>query len=337
MSVVVPAAQARVDPSRVVRQHEDRHGPVRPVFIGGCPRSGTTLLGAMLGVGPRLLTVPEAWFKMRLLAHVDAAGLVDTRTALDGLRRDDRFALWRVPLPSDDGVPRMVPARDLLTWLVLRFGARSDKPTPAVWVDHSPSNVRHALTLAQVFPEARFIHLVRDGRAVAASVLPLDWGPNRASEAASWWGTHVAMGLAAERRLGSERVRLVRFEDLVARPADVLEDVCDWLDVPFDARMLDRRDYHVSAYTVTQHDRVPQAPDPARIDAWRTDLAPRQVEDFEYVTWELSAYLGYELVHGARARIAPRHVRLGEFVEDVARRGVLDRVRRRRSARQPYR
>lgn len=322
-------AMTGVVPLRAVR-------PVRPVFVGGCPRSGTTLLGAMLGVGPTRLTVPEAWFKMRLLAMAAPDGTVDRVAATRLLRTDPRFALWRVALDADPP-PGRVDAAALVDQLVLAFGARTGKPAPTTFVDHSPSNVRHARSLAQAFPDARFVHLVRDGRAVMASVLPLDWGPNRATEAAAWWATHVAMGLAAERDLGPQRVRLVRFEDLVSSPNETLADLCGWLGLDFDPAMVATRDYAVADYTVTRHERVARPPDPARVDAWRTTLRPHQVEDFEYVTWELSAHLGYDLVHGAAARLAPRHVRLVEFARDVARRGVVDRVRRRRSARRPYR
>lgn len=305
----------------------------RPVFVGGCPRSGTTLLGAMLGVGPDRVTVPESLFKFALLAEAEA-GTVATARAHDLLAADRRFALWRVPPPARAPGRRRVAA--VLDELVGAFSHRSGKPDATVWIDHTPGNIRFVGTLLDLYPEARFVNLVRDGRGVAASVLPLDWGPNRMADAAGWWATHVAMGLAAAATYGPDRVLTVRFEDLLAAPEETLTALCHSLDLPYDPAMLSRREYDVDAYTVTEHSRVAEVPDASRSRAWQQDLTVRQLEEFEYRTGELARYLGYPLLVGPGARPPPRADRLADFVVDVARRGVVDRVRRQRSERRPW-
>jgi Sulfotransferase family len=64
------------------------------------------------------------------------------------------------------------------------------------WVDHTPTNLRFARLLTAWFPEARFIHIVRDpGR--AASVMPLNWGPNTITEAALFWKRRMALALTS--------------------------------------------------------------------------------------------------------------------------------------------
>lgn len=304
----------------------------RPVFIGGCPRSGTTLLGAMLGIGPRLLTVPEAMFKFTLLARADR-GVITLRTVHEVLAADRRFDLWRVPLPDGEDLDAELPLAIVLDRLVGAFAGRVDKPDATVWIDHTPGNIRFAATLLDVFPDARIVNLVRDGRGVAASVLPLDWGPNRMADAAPWWATHVAMGLALTARLGEQVVHTVRFEDLIERPDETLRSLCDFLDIPYQRTMLTRRDYEVDAYTVTEHSRVSSMPDPSRSRAWLSTLTSQQVEEFEYHTGELARYLDYPLFVGAGASLPSRPERLASFLTDVARRGMVDRLRRRRSER----
>lgn len=307
--------------------------PRTPVFIGGCPRSGTTLLGAMLGVGPNLVTVPESLFKFELLAR-SAQGQITAQAVQDVLGSNRRFAMWRVPVPVPDADE--LDVTDVLDEVVDDFARRVDKPAATHWLDHTPGNIRHAHSLLDLYPDARIINLVRDGRGVAASVLPLDWGPNRMAEAAPWWATHVAMGLALAGARGPQRVRTVRYEDLVRDPAATLEGLCSFLDITYDEAMISRRDYEIDAYTVTRHQLVRDLPDPSRAEAWREELTTEQVEEFEYRTGELSSYLGYPVVTGPGARPPPRADRLASFLVDVARRGVVDRVRRRRSERAPW-
>jgi Sulfotransferase family len=302
----------------------------RPVFIGGCPRSGTTLLGAMLGNGPERLTVPEALFKFTVLPKlIEEDGQLSTRLAVSELANDDFFQRWGVTVSTHDLPPR-IPAGDLVHCLVEAFGRKEGKPSPVVWIDHTPGNIRYAAILDRTFPNSRFINLLRDGRAVAASVLPLDWGPNTIAEAARWWAMHIAVGMAAERALGSERVLTVRYEEIVRDPELILPKICSFLDLRYHERMIDNRDYDAKSFTATDQRLASQPPDPTRAVAWQRQLSASQVELFEHLSWELLDLLGYDMVYGAAARMAPRRVRLAAFANDIVRRGLTDRIRRRR-------
>jgi hypothetical protein len=171
-----------------------------------------------------------------------------------------------------------------------------------LWIDHTPRNMRFALSLSRLAPEAKFIHLVRDGRAVAASILPLDWGPNDIVEAAWYWARQIAPGLAAAARLGPERLLSVRYEDVVLEPAQRLKEICGWVEIPYDEAMVYSRDYSVLPYTAAQHSLVAQPPDPSRTTSWQDKLSARQIESFEYLTGDLLSCLGYEPQYGIRAR-----------------------------------
>lgn len=304
----------------------------RPVFIGGSSRSGTTLLGAMLGVGPHHLTVPEAEFKWQLWrsgAIRDGKGLVEH--VHNNLIGDPRFALWGVDLTC---VSNSIGFADLMTHLVLGYGQAMAKPEVRVWFDHTPGNIRFGRTLHDQFPTARFVHIVRDGRAVAASVIPLDWGPNTAVEAAHHWATQVCAGLALQSWLGPERVQLVRYEDLVQEPELTLRSVCRLLDVAYTEDMVTSRDYKVQKWTAPQHRLVANAPDAARIDAWRRRLSVAQIRDFERTTGELLDYLGYTTDSGMAAGTPGRMENLGIQAWGTARRVALNKMRFRKRARQ---
>jgi hypothetical protein len=251
-------------------------------------------------------------------------GALDPRQILRQINADERFRLfWRLPLQPDaispDEVGTTYPG--LLTWLVRQYGRSQGKEMAQVWVDQTPVNFRRVLTLLRLFPEARFIHLVRDGRAVAASLLALDWGPNDTFLAAEYWMARCAAGLAAETQLGPERVLRVRYEDILEQPESTLRRIATYAGLNFEPGMLQGVGLEAGPYHKRQHRLVGAPPDRTRADAWRTSLSPRQVEIFEAQAGDFLSLLGYEPVLGIRARPANRvqifQLRLSDLVRRI--------------------
>jgi hypothetical protein len=203
-------------------------------------------------------------------------------------------------------------------------------------VDHTPTNFRRALTLLSMFPDARFIHLVRDGRGVAASLLPLDWGPNTTLYAAEYWMARCAAGLAAESHLGADRVLRLHYEDLVRNPEAALRRLAGFAGLEYEPAMAEGAGLQPGRYHQRQHRLVGQPPEQSRIDGWRQRLTARQIEIFEAEAGEFLVTLGYEPVYGIRARPATQREVLRMRVADLGRR-VGNNLRRYRRARQALR
>jgi len=293
---------------------------MRVVFVGGCPRSGTTLLGTMLGTHPDCLAVPESHFKVDALRFDDVRREpIDVARAMAQLRRYRDFLGWEQPPAAPAAAEAIAAYPDLLEWLVRRYGASVGKPAPRLWVDHTPENVRFASTLFELFKDAKLIHIVRDGRAVAASIMPLPWGPNRIEPAALFWIQHVGQGLAAEVCWGPSRVIRVRYEDLVLRPEATLQRLCAFLELDYQPAMLKADGFAVPRHMRTPFPLIGKPADPKRIDAWRTALTPRQIERFERRVDEFLRYFGYPLLYGIKARPPNRRERVGAVLEEVRR------------------
>ena len=278
-----------------------------PVFIGGCGRSGTTLLGSILGAHGDCLCVPESPFKTDILRVYDSA-TADSRTLIAAILDTRRFKLWGLDC---DTLRRCLEQTNLsypqgLLWLVAKYGECVGKPAPLVWVDHTPANIRSAVTLSELFPKAKVIHIIRDGRGVASSILPLDWGPNTIDGAAEWWTESVAYGVAAESWGGPQRVQRVRFEELVLNLESTVKRLCTFLELDYQPSMLNADGFKVPGYTTAQHSLVGSVPQPSRVNAWERSLTGRQIEIFEAIAGELLRYLGYELKHGLKARKTTR-------------------------------
>jgi hypothetical protein len=306
----------------------------RPVFIGGCGRSGTTLLGSMLGTHPHCLTTPEASFFYTPLRRSWATGEeFDRHTALDQITAHWSFKIWDVEIDRTFLVEHCSTYPELLLGIVAAYGRKTGKIEPRLWVDHAPGNVKYFSLLLEMFPEARLIHIVRDARAASSSVIPLDWGPNNAASAARWWVSFVARGLAAEAMHGPVRVIRIRYEDLVARPEPTLKRVCDFAGIDYRPEMVAGTGFGVPGFTAGQHALIGKAPDRSRLEAWRKALSRREIEIVESIAVDLLSGLGYATVHGWRARRLTSSEKARFTLQEIYRRNVINRRRLRRRIR----
>lgn len=299
-----------------------------PVFIGGCGRSGTTLLGSILGAHSDCLCVPESPFKTDILRVYDPA-TTDSRRLLAAILQTRRFQLWGLDTAALD---RLLDETHLtypqrLLWLVTKYGECVGKPSPRFWIDHTPANIRSAVTLSDLFPQAKFIHIVRDGRGVASSILPLDWGPNTIDGAAEWWTESVAYGLAAESWAGGQRIVRVRYEDLILHFECTVKRLCSFLGLYYQPAMLMADGFKVPDYTTKQHSLIGSVPQASRVNAWEGSLTERQIEIFEAIAGELLRYLGYELKYGLHARKATRGEKWLFAIQEFYGKMLLNKVR----------
>ena len=203
----------------------------------------------------------------------------------------------------------------------------------ARYAEKTPINVLHIELLADVFPEARFIHLIRDGRDVALSYLDTDFGASSLPEAAVQWRRFVRKGRRSGARVGAHRYQEVRYEDLVADPDTVLRSLCEFIDLPFDPSMLR---YHERAGVILRntshrahHGRIALPPTSGLRD-WRRDMDPRDTALFEALAGDLLEELGYERatqVLGLDVRLAAFGARL-DLIWQRARRRIRRSVRR---------
>jgi hypothetical protein len=279
-----------------------------PVIVG-VPRSGTTLLRLMIDAHPEVAIPPETGF-LPALAGLDPHG--DPREAacqiMTGFPTWPDFGLDPSPLRAalrEASRSAADCARAFYRVYARRFGKGR-------WGDKTPTYGTQMDHIAALLPEARFIHIIRDGRDVVASVRELWFRPGETVEAcAQDWAARLAQTRALGLRL---RAYLeVRYERLVRSPEDTLREVCAFLDLPFDRQMLAfheraaaRLEEHQARYDsagrliISRAERVHnqrfvmEAPRADRIGRWKTALTPDQCARLEAVAGEWLDALGYE-------------------------------------------
>lgn len=287
------------------------------------------MLAAELGRRTGAIVPPEAQFFMDGVRAANREGggrelEVFARVVCDHWRT----ALW-IPAGGArdnlrDELASALTLADAMKALVDRYRTVMGLPSSAAWIDHTPSNVMYAHTLLGVFPEAPMIHLVRDPRAVASSVIPLDWGPSTARGAAGWWMSRTAAGLAAESAFGN-RVKRVLYEELLLEPDRVFAEILEWLaEYVLLVAPLRESGMRLSSYTAKQHALVGGPIDATRATAWRAQLSSHDIAIIEGEVQDLLPLLGYATDGVAPAERVPRRP---EEILNEASRALLNRGR----------
>ncbi len=268
------------------------------VFIGGCERSGTTFLGSQVSRWAGLVFLPESYFLLSVLRGLENDPSACARDLILKSWRVDAFNLDRSALR--EALTPSMSALECMDTLARLYAEAIGQQTYAGWVEHTPFNTANTRLIDRHFPDVRFINVLRDGRAVAASILNTDFGPCTVGRAAVWWRAHTLPGLLAQIE-APDRVLVLRFEDLVNQEAATRSRIIRFLGLA-DALVDGQVPVRVDPYFEKTHSLVSGPADTSRTEAWRKTLSDQQVEDFEFSVGDTLRALGYVPVYGVSAR-----------------------------------
>lgn len=265
------------------------------------------MLGSILGACRNSVATPESDFFMDFYYRC-TSGQAGKDDYMCFLEENYRFQQWEVPVTDIDLADadfdplnlRGITEKTVAAYALKHTQIRNPEFSR---IDHTPSNIRCFHKLISIFPEARFIFMVRDPRAVYASVRDLDWGANTALKAGSVWIEYAALYFAVH-KLMPERVFLIRYEDLVADPASHVKQICEFSQLDFSPEILEGGGLKLPKYTVAQHAKVGKAPDTNSIDKWKNKLSEREVMILEAACGTVMASFGYD-------RLMPDTYRIG--------------------------
>jgi hypothetical protein len=278
----------------------------QPVIVLGVGRSGTTLLRVMLDRNTTLAIPYESFFVLPLAHRHGRRPKHDD--FVDDLERFYQLYEWGI---SAEDVRRRLregmTTGEAIAAIFEVYAEREGKPR---WGDKTPLYMQSLPLLERLFPDAAWVHLVRDGRDAALSFLALPEGfsgktwalPHSAAQFAARWRTEIL----AARRLGGHYLEL-RYEDLVAEPERELRRVCEHASLPWEPGMLD----HTGVSEVAQmpeHRNIAKPPT-AGLRDWRNEMSCEDALAFEAVAGDVLQSAGYELLDPG-ASYPTRHGRL---------------------------
>ena len=234
-----------------------------PVFVVGHPRSGTTWLTKLLGMHPRLGSVSETHL-FNLYLH----------PFLTQRRK------WLKDWVDDDRLDELL--RDLVIGI---FESALQRRGKVRVVEKTPTHRYWIPQIRSFFPDAKFVHCVRDGRDVALSLLERrrktgqQWIPRTLTGCARSWRASIELMKRTRNELGGDVVLEVRYEDLLRHQTEELERVLSFTGEPVERS--------------TTEVMVSRFPPRAPCGNWETKLNPIQKWRFRRVAGSTLRELGY--------------------------------------------
>lgn len=263
-----------------------------PIFIVGCPRSGTKLIRDLLRSHPNISFPPESHFIPRLYKLYGDPGsekeAVKVASKILGIHWLRSFGITRTPA-SFSG------CRSYSEIVSGIFGEWAAKEGKSRWGDKTPQYVTEIPTLVEIFPSCKIIHIYRDGRDVALSFMKQWFGPGNIYSAASAWKRMVTTARSDGTRAGRERYMEIRYETLLDNPGETMQSVCAFIGAPYYEAVLKLNFVEIDINTSkpggygtkTEIMRSNQG-------KWKRGMAPGDRAIFESVAGELLRELGYE-------------------------------------------
>ena len=274
----------------------DVHHPF--VFIVGCGRSGTTMLRSMFDSHPDIAIPGESGFIWQRRGRYENRAGLDVDRFVTDLTAHRRFKRWGLTPAQVRDALENGSVRTYAGCIRRLYRLYADARGKERYGDKTPAHVLRIPLIADLFPEARIIHLIRDGRNVAMSYMDIqEWGPSNVTEAARYWKRRVVHGRREGMKLGQDRYQEVTYEDLVNDPETELRRLCALADLAFDYSMLRYFERASEVLSLELHPHRHQGlfrPPTKGLRDWRTKMTEEQVSCFEAVAGETLEEFGYE-------------------------------------------
>lgn len=251
-----------------------------PFFIVGAGRSGTTLLRLMLIAHSRIEIPPETWFISDLVQELPLHEVLtpeQTARAVEIITTNYRWPDMNMPAEAFAEAatallqPRLVDIINIVYRHHLALAGKSR------FGDKTPRYIEIAPQLSRLYPGAKFIHLIRDGRDVAASMIELNWNDegSRCYDKSFRWSRVLQHREALQRSELDRNILDVKYEDLVREPEATMRRICAFLGETFEPAMIeaDRLVDRVPARERKIHSKLDRKLSEDAVGAWRTKLS----------------------------------------------------------------
>ncbi len=294
----------------------DKNSTDRPPvpFIVGVGRSGTTMLRLMLDAHPDLTIPPETHFVPEMIEAInDGAGPDRAVEVMQQVRQ------WGdLQMEPGDVRERLESIEDWNAGNAMRafysiYAERQNKPR---YGEKTPAYVRKMRLIEKAMPEARFVHVIRDGRDVALSRWKRTLGEGKrapAGQVGEGWQRRIRRAQQQGRKL--KHYMELRYEDLVTDTEPHLREIASFLELEWDPAMLtyyehaadrmsemardlpsaDGKPVRPGEERMQAHAMTQKPPDPSAMYRWKEKMSPEDVREFDAAAGGLLSELGYEV------------------------------------------
>ncbi len=284
---------------------------VDPFFIVGSERSGTTMLRLMLNEHSRLFIPPESHFLEGLVRKFPRSKPVSDGELDQMISEVVSSRRWQDWGEDPEALKQYLKDKNVQTLpdlidSVFRFCSGCDDSMR--WGDKTPKYVYSINEIAETYPRARFIHIVRDGRDVCVSMLNTQWLGGSIRQISEHWCSATQAASDAELLLGEDRYLQISYEDLVCHSESALKKVCGFIGEEYQSNMLEfykNTEGKVADRSKKYHTKTTKKPSPEDIGRWSRELPISKVLVYEAQAGPQLHKYGYHLKFDGPFRVLP--------------------------------
>lgn len=215
--------------------------PSSPLFVVSAPRSGSTLLRLILDTHPHIAVPPPGWLFDLVFPYLYSYGDLGREANLLALAEDmlatPTVKKWPVSITAAELVAQ-AEEKSFAGLYAALHRAYAKPGGKRRWGEKTPRNGFWMDEIHALFPDARFIHIVRDGRDMAIDISDSILLPYSVYSGANLWQRYVLAIRESMRRLPADACIEIRYEDLCAAPEETIRKLCAFLGEAFDPAML---------------------------------------------------------------------------------------------------
>ncbi len=272
-----------------------------PFFIFGSPRSGTSLLSRMMDAHEELVVPQESLlFKMFcpfLKFYGDLSQLENQKVLLKDMLNTRVIGYWS-PKPKFEEVLPWIQSPGLGGVVEALIKSTAPDKSLKLWGEKSPGHVFYWPQIKSYFPNAKVVHIIRDGRDVAGSLLKARMGPKTYYAAAKLWRDYMQGMEAVKANCSAENYVEIHYEQLLADPETNLKKICDVLGVAYSDNMLNfHKNEALYATDARNRENLQKPLMASNKEKWRSLMSLQDLQEFETVAGNYLKQFGYPLVN----------------------------------------
>ena len=286
---------------------------MQKAFILGNPRSGTSLLRIMLNTHSAIAAPPECgflqwWFNKYGSWNIqNSTNIVDITYFVDDLLTSKKIESWNL---DHNGLINFIANKkprnySELVLSIYEFWAVNNHKEPALIVDKNNYYIHHLKKLELIWPDAKYIHIIRDGRDIACSYLDLQkldsfspYKPNLSGdikEIALEWTTNNKNICAFLKKFEPDKSIVIKYENLIRDTERVLRQITTFFKLPFSGKMMNYYKYNDEPEsTIEWKKKTLRPPDPGNIGKYINQLTKNDQKIFKSIASEILQKYGYD-------------------------------------------
>lgn len=262
---------------------------LNPLFVMGCQRSGTTMLASQLGAPRNAIALPELPFIIGLLKAELKENTVNQ--AFNSLINHRKFHTLEIEIKFEEFEAswECKRAKGIIELIINKYLTAKNEELPKLdaynWIEHCPTNIDNFYLLKRFFPKAKFIHIVRDPRAVYASMKHLTrWNVSEPIKLSMTWIRTVSKGYLLKTKY-PDSIAQITYEEYV-KDSSVLIGLCEFLEIEFSEDMRNGGGVILPKFTQKQHKLTMGKASTTKLSSWKNKISVKEDDAIKFFCHE---------------------------------------------------